>query len=158
MTGPDREVEDEEYDTVICVGTLAIVHAPKESLLQLPKAIRPYGHIVFTLRPDILEKHGGIRSKDRRRGDRELPSPPSGRTRSSTQGLGLQKVALARTNHSYNFPVSRHIMRFKNLSAITAKQNERGYRTCLIFIPEFPSECSMNVDSYYDAGIAESVF
>ena len=58
MLGPDRGLEGVEKDTAICIGTFTIVHAPKESLLQFPKAIRPYGHIVFTLRSVILEKGG----------------------------------------------------------------------------------------------------
>jgi len=95
---------------------------------------------------------------DRGRGVGGLPCTFFRGTESTQQDLGLQKATLARTDHSYNFPVIRHIMRFKNLSAVTAKQNERGYRTCLIFIPEFPSQCRMNIDSYYGAGIAESVF
>ena len=50
------ELESEEYDAAISVGTLTIGHPPKESLLQLSKVIQPYGYIVFTLRSDILDE------------------------------------------------------------------------------------------------------
>ena len=52
------ELESEEYDAVISVGTLTIGHPSKESLLQLSKLIQPYGYIVFTLRSDIPEESG----------------------------------------------------------------------------------------------------
>ena len=58
VLGPDMELDGEEYDAVISVGTLTVGHAPKESLLQLSKATGRYGYIVFTLRSDILEESG----------------------------------------------------------------------------------------------------
>ena len=46
------------FDAVICVGTLTVGHAPAKSLEELVRVVRPGGHIVFTLRPDVYEKDG----------------------------------------------------------------------------------------------------
>ncbi len=49
---------DGAYDAVIGVGVLTLGHAPAHSLDELVRIVRPGGHIVFTLRPDIYEQNG----------------------------------------------------------------------------------------------------
>ena len=46
------------FDAAISVGVLTVGHAPATSLHELVRVVRPGGHIIFTLRPDLYEDGG----------------------------------------------------------------------------------------------------
>ena len=52
----------DSFDAVISVGVLTVGHAPPKSLDELVRVTRPGGHIIYTLRPDLLEE-GGFKEK-----------------------------------------------------------------------------------------------
>ena len=50
--------ETHSFDSVVCVGTLTIGHAPSSSLEELVRVTKLQGYIIFTMRKDVYEKHG----------------------------------------------------------------------------------------------------
>ena len=46
------------FDAVISAGTFTKGHAPASGLQELARVIRPGGHLVVGIRPDIIESHG----------------------------------------------------------------------------------------------------
>jgi len=52
----------DSFDAVISVGVLTVGHAPAKSLDELVRVTKPGGHIIYTLRPDLLEE-GGFKDK-----------------------------------------------------------------------------------------------
>lgn len=53
------------FDATISVGTLTAGHAPANSLDELVRVTKSGGHIVFTLRPDVLIENGFALGKSR---------------------------------------------------------------------------------------------
>lgn len=58
VMGEKLDFDTDSFDTVICVGTLTLGHAPASSLNEPLRITKPTGHIVYTLRPDIYEEKG----------------------------------------------------------------------------------------------------
>jgi predicted TPR repeat methyltransferase len=56
--------ETHSFDSVACVGTLTIGHAPPSSLEELVRVTKSQGHIIFTMRKDVYEKHGFKEKQD----------------------------------------------------------------------------------------------
>ena len=58
VMGETLDYATDSFDSVICVGTLTVAHAPASSLDELVRITRPGGYIVYTLRPDVYENSG----------------------------------------------------------------------------------------------------
>ena len=64
VMGEPLDLDTGSYDAAIGVGVLTLGHAPASSLDELARVVRPGGHVVFTLRPDVYEQNG-FREKQR---------------------------------------------------------------------------------------------
>ncbi|MDP6495205.1 MAG: class I SAM-dependent methyltransferase [Dehalococcoidia bacterium] len=62
VMGEILDFPSDSFDAVISVGVLTVGHAPASSLYELVRVTRPGGHIIYTLRPDLLEE-GGFKEK-----------------------------------------------------------------------------------------------
>ena len=58
VMGEPLDFATDYFDAVVSVGVLTLGHAPASSLDELVRVTRPGGYIVYTLRPDVYEKHG----------------------------------------------------------------------------------------------------
>ena len=58
VLGERLEYPDDHFDAVVSVGVLTLGHAPASSLDELVRVVKPGGHVVFSLRPDIYEQKG----------------------------------------------------------------------------------------------------
>lgn len=52
------------FDAAISIGVLTVGHAPASSLDELVRIIKPGGHIVFSLRPDVYRDNGFKEKQD----------------------------------------------------------------------------------------------
>ncbi len=62
VMGETLGFDTDAFDAVLSVGVLTVGHAPASSLDELVRVIRPGGHIIYTLRPDLFEE-GGFKEK-----------------------------------------------------------------------------------------------
>ena len=60
--GDPLEFATDSFDAVVSVGALTVGHAPAKSIDELVRITRPGGHIIYTLRPDLLVD-GGFKEK-----------------------------------------------------------------------------------------------
>ena len=58
VMGENLGFPTDSFDAVLSVGVLTVGHAPASSLSELVRVVRPGGHIIFTLRPDLYEDGG----------------------------------------------------------------------------------------------------
>jgi predicted TPR repeat methyltransferase len=56
--GEALDLPDAHFDAVIAVGVFTEGHAKPDSFHELIRIVKPGGHIVFTLRPDVYENLG----------------------------------------------------------------------------------------------------
>ena len=50
--------ETDSFDAVISVGVFTVGHVPANGLDELVRVVKPGGHIVYSLRPDVYEENG----------------------------------------------------------------------------------------------------
>ena len=62
--GENLDFETDSFDSVVCVGTLTIGHAPASSLEELVRVTKSLGYIIFTMRNDVYEVHGFKEKQD----------------------------------------------------------------------------------------------
>jgi predicted TPR repeat methyltransferase len=62
--GENLDFETDSFDSVVCVGTLTIGHAPASSLEELVRVTKSLGYIIFTMRNDVYEGHGFKEKQD----------------------------------------------------------------------------------------------
>jgi SAM-dependent methyltransferase len=58
VMGETLRFASDSFDAALSVGVLTVGHAPATSLHELARVVRPGGHIIFTLRPDLYEDGG----------------------------------------------------------------------------------------------------
>jgi SAM-dependent methyltransferase len=58
VMGEPLDFETDSFDAAMSVGVLTVSHAPVESLDELVRVTKPGGHIIYTLRPDLLDEEG----------------------------------------------------------------------------------------------------
>ncbi len=64
VMGEPLDYATDSFDAVISVGVLTVGHAPASSFDELVRIIRPGGHIVFSLRPDVYRDNGFKEEQD----------------------------------------------------------------------------------------------
>lgn len=58
VLGEPLELPTDAFDAVISVGVFTLGHAPPRALRELVRVVKPGGHIVFAIRPDVYEDAG----------------------------------------------------------------------------------------------------
>ena len=56
--GEPLGLDSGSFDAVISAGTFTKGHAPASGLIELARIVRPGGHLVVGIRPDIIGSHG----------------------------------------------------------------------------------------------------
>lgn len=55
VRGEPLDFPSNAFDAVLSVGVLTLGHAPASSLDELARVTKPGGHVIYTLRPDLLD-------------------------------------------------------------------------------------------------------
>ncbi len=58
VMGETLGYETNSFDAAICVGVFTVGHVPANGLDDLVRVVKPGGHIVYSLRPDVYEANG----------------------------------------------------------------------------------------------------
>ena len=58
VMGEPLDYTTDSFDAVISIGVLTVGHAPASSFDELIRIVKPGGHIVFSLRPDVYRDSG----------------------------------------------------------------------------------------------------
>lgn len=54
--GQHLDFPDDHFAAMVCLGTFVGGHAPAESLDELVRVVQPGGHMIFTVRDDVVER------------------------------------------------------------------------------------------------------